>query len=288
MFDMIKVSAIITTHNRLPSLKRAVKSVLNQTYKNIELIVVDDHSTDRTIEWCLENNITVFQSPYKGGNVARNVGIKHACGDYVAFLDDDDYWHQNKIEKQVNIANSSRCDVIYCGIRKAIKYHNRLEYIDVYPKNINKGDVSHRIVQEIFTVTSALMIRRNLLYDVGLFDETLDFWQEYELCIRLAQRSYFDASDEILVDYLVDKSDKNRVTNKFYNWGKTVKLIHNKHRGIYSSLSPIEKIWAKRVEIWDAISRCENAGLKIQKQKNLLKLKMSFITERFLTFLTPQ
>lgn len=276
---MIKVTAIITTHNRLELLKRAVESVLNQTYSNIELIVIDDHSSDGTVEWCLNNNITVFKSPSKGGNKARNYGIKQAHGDYVAFLDDDDWWFTTKIEKQVKLAELYGHGVIYCGIRKTIKTEDGWMYNNIYPTLINQGDVSRRILLEIFTVTSTLMINRKLLIDIGLFDESLNFWQEYELCIRLAQQTEFCAIDEILVNYLVDSADKSRLTNKYNNWKKAVRNIHIKHKSLYSKLTPIEKIQAKRVELYDGITRCANAGMNIQRQINKFQLKLSFIVE---------
>lgn len=86
---MEKVSAIITTHNREGLLKRAIESVLNQTYKNLECIVVDDNSTDNTREVCNQfpvNYIYIPKEETRGGNYARNLGIKAASGDYCAFL----------------------------------------------------------------------------------------------------------------------------------------------------------------------------------------------------------
>ncbi|WP_288911006.1 glycosyltransferase family 2 protein, partial [uncultured Thomasclavelia sp.] len=90
----VLVSAIITTHNRLELLKRAIQSVYNQTYSNIELIVVDDASDDGTKEWAEQQSFKFIYIPKeksKGGNYARNLGIKSSHGKYVAFLDDDDY-----------------------------------------------------------------------------------------------------------------------------------------------------------------------------------------------------
>lgn len=282
---MVKVSAIITTHNRLPLLKRAVLSVLNQTYANIELIVVDDHSTDGSVQWCAQNNITVLQNINRGGNFARNAGIRNATGDYVAFLDDDDYWFQDKITKQVALVEASGCGVAYCGIRKEKKTNGKIQHEYIFPKSINQGDVSKRILQEIFTVTSSLMVKRDLLIESGLFNEGLDFWQEYELCIRLAQKTNFMAVDDILVGYLIDNADKNRLTNKYDNWRNTVRTIRHMHKDLYSQLSPLEYVFAERVQIWDAIARCENAGLKNKLHLNILKLKLSFITEKILKFI---
>ena len=283
---MIKVSVIITTHNRLELLKRAVESVMNQTYKNLEVIVVDDHSTDGTVEWCLNNRITLLQSVSKGGNAARNLGIKYASGKYVAFLDDDDYWFENKIEKQISYVLSSGCDVVYCGLKKETIIDGEITYENIYPKESNQGDVSRKILQEIFTVTSALMVRRDLLLNVGMFNEKLDFWQEYELCIRLAQESTFKAVDEILVGYFVNKSDKNRLTNKYKKWKKSVRTIHSVHKNLYSRLSILERILAKRVEIWDAIDRSENAGLIMYERINRCRLKFSFIKEKICVILS--
>lgn len=111
------VSAIITTHNRIDLLKRAVKSVYEQTYPNIELIVVDDNSTDGTQTWCESQNFHYIRIPSgesKGGNYARNLGIKASKGEYVAFLDDDDYWLPEKTEKQMWLMMEKGDCVVYC------------------------------------------------------------------------------------------------------------------------------------------------------------------------------
>ena len=98
------VSVVITTKNRKDLLLRAINSVRNQTYKEIEIIVVDDASTDGTREICENMDDLVYVyiplNESKGGNYARNLGIKTANGEYIAFLDDDDYWEVSKIQKQ--------------------------------------------------------------------------------------------------------------------------------------------------------------------------------------------
>lgn len=89
------VSAIITTHNRAELLTRAIESALGQTYREIEVIVVDDASTDNTREVCEKYPIHYIHIPKaesRGGNYARNLGIRAVKGEYCAFLDDDDYW----------------------------------------------------------------------------------------------------------------------------------------------------------------------------------------------------
>ena len=116
--DTPKVTAIITTHNRKSLVGRAIESVLNQSYENIECIVVDDASSDGTEEVCRKypiKYIYIPQAESKGGNYARNVGIKKAQGKYVAFLDDDDYWLKEKISKQVTLIEEKKCELVYSG-----------------------------------------------------------------------------------------------------------------------------------------------------------------------------
>ena len=105
-----KVSVIMPVYNVENYVERSIKSVINQTYKNIECIVVDDASTDGTKEYLnnyiLESKIKylyINQRESKGGNHARNIGIQVANGKYVAFLDDDDEWLPHKIERQMKI-----------------------------------------------------------------------------------------------------------------------------------------------------------------------------------------
>ena len=107
------VSAIITTHNRCDLLVRAIESVLSQTYREQECIVVDDASVDDTSEVCKRYPVIYLQIPKeesRGGNYARNLGIKASKGKYCAFLDDDDYWLPTKIEKQVELIEKRKCE----------------------------------------------------------------------------------------------------------------------------------------------------------------------------------
>src|SRR4030042_587586 len=106
---MPKVSVIITTYNRVHFVCEAIDSVLNQTFKDFEIIVVDDGSTDNTKEALkrYSKNIFYIYQSNKGRSQARNTGLKVAKGDYIAFLDDDDIWVPHKLEKQVAFMDSN-------------------------------------------------------------------------------------------------------------------------------------------------------------------------------------
>lgn len=131
------VSVIIPTYNRAHLVGRAIQSVLNQTYKDFELIIVDDGSTDNT-----EDIIKKYQKKderikyirrkkNKGGSVARNTGINAAIGEYIAFLDSDDEWLTEKLERQMKVfkSTSSEVGVVYSGFFRINDRRNEIESI---------------------------------------------------------------------------------------------------------------------------------------------------------------
>jgi len=268
---MEKVSAIITTHNRLALLKRAIESVRKQTYGNLEIVVVDDHSTDGTRAYCealpYVNYIHITGSESKGGNYARNKGIKASTGEYVAFLDDDDYWLPEKVEKQVSHAKSTGSVLVYCGYRIEKIENAATFYKEVLPLQSNCGDMSVKILMTIPTTTSNILVRRSALESIGLFDENLRFWQEYEMMIRLSLCGDFDFVNEVLSVYRIDKTDSNRLTNNFEEWRVAVRTIREKHESRYGKLNLYECLCAKAVEWNDARIRCRSCGARVRAAK---------------------
>lgn len=230
----LKVSAVITTHNRLECLKRAIDSVLTQTYPNIECIVVSDNSTDGTNEYCSSRKdikfISIPKEESHGGNYARNLGIKTARGKYVAFLDDDDYWFPNKIERQVALAIDKNCECVYCLRRFEHISANGL--VSRNETGINKpfGNISKRIFRHSFTNTSCILATKSVLEEVGMFDENVIKLQEYELLVRIAQVSdiYYCDGDP-LVGFTEDIQDKNRVSSGFYKFPIAKEYLISKH-----------------------------------------------------------
>lgn len=268
-FQNDMVSSIITTHNRKELLRRAIESVLAQTYQDMECIVVDDASTDGTEELCTSYPIRYIRIPKeesKGGNYARNLGIKASKGEYCAFLDDDDYWLPEKIEKQVALIEEKQCELVYCGRKLEYVNHNSIEYVDELPNPYFSGDIGLKIFQTVCcTTSSAMLVLKKALIEIGYFDENLKFWQDYELTIRLAQRKPFYFVNEPLSVYRIDTKDSNRLTNKYFDWRKSVKYIHHKHAKLYEQLTFKEKLLVKLNEWTDAEMRCKNSHLYCRK-----------------------
>lgn len=276
------VSAIITTHNRRELLKRAIESVFAQTYKEIELIVVDDHSEDGTSSVCQDpriNYIFIPREESRGGNYARNLGIKAAKGEYVAFLDDDDYWLPQKIKKQVALIEEKKCDFVSCNRLLELVTEDGIQIKETEPILKEDCDMRRKILYTICSTTSLMIFKKDTILAVGMFDEHLRFWQEYELSIRLAQLKPFYSVQEPLVVYRIDKKDPNRLTNKFYEWRESVKYVYTKHKSLYSQLSFREKLLVKHLYWSDAKLRSNAAGLTIwwyYCRINLLLLRILF------------
>lgn len=194
---MPKVSVIIPTFNRATFLKCAIESVLNQTYNDFEAVVVDDNSSDHThkvVESFRDSRIKYHRhDENKGPSAARNTAILTSTGDYIAFLDDDDTWFRNKLEKQIELLDRSHQDI--CGV-----YSNRIvldkatnRVISSKPKSDKlKGNLLSQLLIGSPIHTSTVMLRKKCLDEVGLFDETMSYMEDRDLWIRLSLKWAFE------------------------------------------------------------------------------------------------
>ena len=199
------ISVVIPTHNRADLLPRAIKSVLNQTIKDVEIIVVSDGSTDGTDALMHEfesqdkriRYISYF--PGRNGNYARNQGILASIGEYVAFLDDDDEWLPTKLEKQLKIMESDpEIGIVYTGTHNV--YVDLGISYDSVP--VQHGDLSKDILlYNIVGSTTTVMVRKSVLNKTGLFDENLGAMQDYDLWVRVCQVAKVGVVTEPLVNY---------------------------------------------------------------------------------------
>jgi glycosyltransferase involved in cell wall biosynthesis len=193
------VSVIIPTYNRARTIGRALRSVLQQTYGNLEVIVVDDGSTDRTknvVEGFNDTRVSYVRLPSKhGANAARNAGIKLATSDFIAFQDSDDEWLPYKIEKQMEVFQAASTDtgVVYTGF---IRYcENEAIYL---PKRngLKSGRILTSLLEGNFITTQSVVIRRRCFDEVGMFDENIPRFQDWELFLRIAEEYDFICIDE--------------------------------------------------------------------------------------------
>lgn len=194
------VSVVIPTHNRALLLKRAVNSVLRQTFSDFELIVVDDASTDdttRIVEGFHDKRIKYLRHRSNlGAPVARNTGISSARGDYIGLLDDDDEWFPEKLEKQILKFSqvSERVGLIYTG-HEVREGDGRL--LRTYIPEA-RGDVRMRLLLGTTFASNTPLIRKACFQKVGFFDESLKSCQDWDMWKRISDQYEFDYVPEIL------------------------------------------------------------------------------------------
>jgi glycosyltransferase involved in cell wall biosynthesis len=202
------VSVVIPTYNRAHLICDALNSVVAQTYRPIEIVVVDDGSTDATAdvidEW-LERpgNDTVMlrfvAQEKRGKNPTRNRGILESTGDLIGFLDSDDRYRPSKVEKQVARFSDPQVGAVYCGIANVDMTTGEAETLaHAYPE----GHLFKRLlIKDITNPTSTYMVRRSVLDRVGLFDEAISGRTDWEMALRIARDNVIAAVPEPLVEF---------------------------------------------------------------------------------------
>ena len=193
------VSVIIPTYNRGWILKEAIDSVQAQDYKDFELIVVDDGSTDNTSDVLAlyGNDIKALFQKNKGVSAARNRGIAEASGQFIAFLDSDDLWLPQKLSTQIEFFNQTP-DALICQTEE-IWIRNGIR---VNPKKRHKkpsGMIFEPSLELCLVSPSAVMIRRSLFDRVGCFDEALPACEDYDLWLRISCRFPVHLIDRSLI-----------------------------------------------------------------------------------------
>ena len=207
MSKNILVSVVIPTYGRSELLGRAIDSVLDQTYDNIEIIVVDDNDsnsehrmhTENVLQTYLKNDQITYLKHEKnsGGSVARNTGIKASSGEYVALLDDDDEWFPEKLEKQISYFElmDENVGVIYCSYILE-EFEGDRECI-----RTEKGDLTKELLMLQFDpgASSTLVFRKPILEEIGYFDESFARHQDLEVLIRLCRNYLVDVCPDVLL-----------------------------------------------------------------------------------------
>lgn len=227
MYQKGLVSVIIPTYRRTATLARAIKSVVHQTYNNIEVLVVDDNEPGDEYSKEVKNLIAnlnypqvhlVTQQKHKNGAAARNAGIRVAKGQYISFLDDDDLWYPNKLERQVEVL--SQKDKTVGGVSSIKIFFKRDTLTHISEKWETKPTQSFDILSKRLNIqTCTVLLRRECLDDTGYFNENLNRHQEVQLMAFFTDKYKIDLINEILT--IIDSSDViNRPT---YNKLKTYK-----------------------------------------------------------------
>lgn len=223
---MDKITCIVTTYKRpVKILKRAIDSIINQTYTNLEIIVVNDapHLSD------LQKEIQLMLAAYKevpiryivqpenmGACQARNTGIKHAKGKYIAFLDDDDEWLPNKLEKQYEIMRSKMVSLVYCSHYETLGTNKpKLVIEELAREGIHQDEFERLLMANFIGSTSFPLLNLDAVKSVGGFDINLKSSQDHGLWLRMAEKYSIAYCNEPLVNYYCsEESISSDIQNK--------------------------------------------------------------------------
>jgi glycosyltransferase involved in cell wall biosynthesis len=206
------VSVVIPAYNAAEFLAEALDSVLAQTYQPLEVIVVDDGSEDETPEVvaAYADKVTYTRKPRGGPASGRNVGIRAASGEWIAFLDADDIWMPELLEKLVKTAAKTRADLIFCdaltlrnGRAQGATFFERCGHkkaLDIDTSNgVLRNPFELLLASGNYISTCGVLVRRDLLLEIGLFDEGILCGEDLDLWLRVAHRYQFAVVNEALV-----------------------------------------------------------------------------------------
>ncbi|MFX1573980.1 MAG: glycosyltransferase family 2 protein [Promethearchaeota archaeon] len=231
------VSVIIPTYNRSSFIKETINSVINQTYQNFEILIIDDGSTDNTKDIVLSFNDQRIQYIYQEHSgfpaVVRNTGMKIAKGEYIAFLDSDDLWFPQKLEKQIKLFEKypSKLLISTNGIIFPAKPY--IKFLDFKKDKIIS---LNELLRKNIIINSSVLIKRSIINEIGFLDENsiLKSGQDYDYWLRLLKHK--ENSILVLKDILVKYRDHESFkisTNKdpkhFLKKYRKKKYIYNKY-----------------------------------------------------------
>lgn len=232
------VSVIITTYNRPDLLPRAINSVLNQTFDNLECIVVDDcspGSETKTLVQSVDDERLRYirHDKNRGVSAARNTGIERSQGEYIAFLDDDDEWLPTKIQKQISVFDdlSDSYAIVYCWM----DYYsdNQDEIIEKYRPKLEGNIFPKTLDGQPIGSTSTLVVRKDIAEEFDGFDESLPRGVDGDFIRRVSQEYKVDYVPEALVRYYIEHGHK-RITRD------DAEGIRNRINGLQTKLTKFD------------------------------------------------
>ncbi len=228
------VSVVVPCFNRETTVRDAVESVLSQSYDQIEVIAVDDSSTDGTVavlESIDDPRLRILHNTGpQGPSQARNCGIRSATAPWIAFQDSDDIWLPGKLERQMNYVKGTPFVAIYCGMLIKSDARPETPIISRCPASKTsplEGNILPSLVHESYVSTQMLVVQRNILNQIRGFDEAMTALEDWELMLRVASLGPVAFIDE---DLVVQRMSENSITHSTQRRLTAQEYILKKHK----------------------------------------------------------
>ena len=225
----MKVTVVIPTYNRSHVVDRAVRSALAQTHRDVEIIVVDDGSTDDTaarVRTFTDPRVRYVARPHRGVSATRNAGVALATTELVAFLDSDDVWRPDKLERECAfLARHPEVDAVFSDLEKhdgAVLVPSFMRASPTFGRRLgtarytdglvlSRRDMYLDLLQEVFVKPSALTIRRAAFLAAGGFDESWSSSEDWEFLLRFSKRARFGFIDRPLAELRISGDSLHRI-----------------------------------------------------------------------------
>lgn len=267
------VSVILLSHNSQDFLKDSIESVLAQTYKDYELIVIDNGSTDGSwnIIRSYGDRIRAIQQDNQGKSGGYNRGFMESRGQFLAFLDADDVWHPQKLERQIAVLNNYGIGMVYCGVQKV---DQNLEHIEILTP-ARKGGVLNSFALDAAPVVpggiSGVLVRKTCLNKVGLLDTQIQTTPEWDLFRRIACNFEIDfIEDPLLIsrqhggnihhDLKAFEKDVNLRLDKMFSDPSAAMVHHLKRKSFALANVMLARNYAKQFRYLNSL-RCFLKGI---------------------------
>ncbi|MNI22216.1 UDP-Glc:alpha-D-GlcNAc-diphosphoundecaprenol beta-1,3-glucosyltransferase WfgD [compost metagenome] len=245
---MPDISVIIPTHNRSNFISHAIQSVLDQTYKDYEIIVVDDGSTDDTRERvkAFGDRVRYIYQRNQGPSAARNTGIRNAKGKYIAFCDSDDRFLPSKLEKQKEFVRKHRdCAFLYTHYYNV---NDKGEILKLRKPTTckNREHLQYCLFTRKFTIrTSTLLVHRKCFQKAGLFNEKYWYSQDWDMWLRLAAYYRGYCLEKPLSEYVLHKDNRSGLSVKVHH-PEILKSTLNLYKWKDKTLAKLNRLYEKR------------------------------------------
>ncbi len=268
------VSAVITTHKREPKVvERALKSILAQTYENIEVFVVDDSPSDYELRTKVEEMVKSYPNvtyiPHEkcmGACIARNTGLNASNGTYIGFLDDDDEWKPEKTELQIKKFTDDNIALVYCGSETLNETTGDIKKRSF---EIYSGMVFDKLILNNFIgSTSFPLIKTECLRNIGGFDPLQQSAQDFDVWLRLAENYAIDYVDESLVIYHIHENEQISKTSTKRIAGlerlneKNMEYLKAHKEAYWQRIIKLAPEYSKNGNMWKALSTWCKAVVK--------------------------
>lgn len=258
--DILHYSIVIPLYNKYEYIKKTIDSVLSQSYPHFEVIVVDDGSTDGSatiVEKISDKRIRLIKQENKGVSAARNKGIEESTFEFIAFIDGDDWWHEDFLLKITNLIKDYPHLDLFAAKFAIIRNQQMItSFEEIFPKNknttFNLFEVGYNNRHAELPINSSnIVIKKRALLNAGCFDERIHFFEDYDLFMRVAINSDVAfANFQPLSFYYQDVSVENRATGKLPKLNRNLFFYTKKMQDLYTSNLLFERYYLKLFSIY--------------------------------------